>query len=70
MTVDRPNPWHADLPELDDDGRRVVLGSLLDTLTYRNVTRDDVREAYRMATDPDAVLTELAQWADHHRPDV
>jgi hypothetical protein len=41
--------WFADLPELDDRGRELVLRLLLDTLVYRDVTRDDVREAYATA---------------------
>lgn len=50
MTVDRPNPWHADLPELDERGLRIVIGSLLDVLVYRDVTRADVRDAFELAT--------------------
>jgi hypothetical protein len=36
--------WFADLPELDDRGRELVLRLLLDVLTYRDLTRDDYRE--------------------------
>jgi hypothetical protein len=42
-------PWFADLPELDDRSRELVLRLLLDTLAYRDVTRDDVRDAYAAA---------------------
>lgn len=42
-------PWYADLPELDDAGRRYVLAHLLGLLVLRDVTRDDVRQAYAEA---------------------
>jgi hypothetical protein len=41
--------WFADLPELDDRSRQLVLRLLLDVLVYRDVTRDDMREAYAEA---------------------
>jgi hypothetical protein len=41
--------WFADLPSLNDAGRQLVLRLLLDTLAYRDVTRDDVRDAYAAA---------------------
>jgi hypothetical protein len=44
-------PWFADLPELDDRGRRWVLESVLDVLTYRDLTRDDIRDAYATAAE-------------------
>jgi hypothetical protein len=44
-------PWWADLPvtELDDRGREFVLAQILDMLVYRNVDRDDLREAIATA---------------------
>jgi hypothetical protein len=41
--------WFADLPELDDRGRELVLRLLLDVLAYRDVTRDDIRDVYAAA---------------------
>lgn len=49
MSTPPHDHWAADLPLLDDDGVRMVLNILVQVLTYRPVTQDDVRQAYSMA---------------------
>lgn len=50
MATDMNRPWSAELPELPDARAALaVLAQLLDVLTYRNVNRDDVRDAYAAA---------------------
>lgn len=48
--VDRPSPWWSELPSLDERGRQAVLWCVLDILSYRDVTRADVRDAFATAT--------------------
>jgi hypothetical protein len=46
VNTDTTPGWAGDLSVLlDGDGCRFVLSSLIDVLTYRDVTRDDVRDA-------------------------
>jgi hypothetical protein len=58
-----PSPWHAELPALNDWGRRAVLTGLLDILVYRDVTRDDVRELYEAAAKVKRLVA-MGGWGD------
>jgi hypothetical protein len=57
------SPWHADLPAIPDEWKLAVLTQLLDVLVYRDVTRDDVREAYEVAARIKK-LQEMGAWGD------